>query len=111
MSREGLAITALQETKLNGRLDFLSSIGFYVIWKDRERDNRRGLAFILNNTAQYRFIDGDIDRWGTTLQCLGITIGSGAGELEILIMCIPSVTCCPTEYHPKINELLWSENH
>lgn len=47
MSRKGISITAVQETKLNSCTDF------NVILKDREQDNGGGLAFILYNTVKY----------------------------------------------------------
>ena len=53
MSREIISIAAVQETKLNSRLDLLRCAGFNVLRKDRDDD---GLAFILHHTVQYRLI-------------------------------------------------------
>ncbi len=54
MSREGVWIAAVQETKLNSRSDLLSCAGFNVLRKDREREFGGGLTFRLHNTVQYR---------------------------------------------------------
>ncbi|XP_054088729.1 uncharacterized protein LOC128922414 [Zeugodacus cucurbitae] len=110
MSREGISIAAVQETKLNSHSDLLSCAGFNVLRKDRERDSGGGLAFILHKTMQYRLIEGDIDRRVTSLEYQGIAVRSGDVELEIFNIYIPPVTSCPTGYHPNISALLRGEN-
>lgn len=106
MSWEDISIAGIQETKLNSRSDLLRYAGFNVICKDRKRDNGGALAFMLHNTVQYRFTDGDIDYRHSTIECQGIVIPAMSRQKFSIFTIILPVTCCPRGYHPNIGDLL-----
>lgn len=106
MSRKGISIAVVQETKLNNSLDVLSCAGFSVIREAPERDNGSGLAFILHSMVQYRLIDRDIDCRDTTPECQGMAIRSGDAEPEIF----NTYTSYMLQHHPIIGALLRDKN-
>lgn len=106
MQLHKVMVGAIQETKLNATCSLQSCNNYNILRKDRTRSGGGGLAFIIDNTVQYRSIPPDPNVRDLYLEHQGIAVRSGAAEIELYNVYIPPVASCPTGYHPDISFLL-----